>query len=307
MYRLALAPLYLYIFFIAPFIASVIRAAISRSREYLADADAALLTRYPEGLMRALAKVRGAGSALAAANPVVSHFYFGDPAPSSFNFGIFGGNLLATHPPIDQRILKLAQYHGGVPPTVIEGAVKAGQQFGRGHPEITENDFAPVSASDELSVLTVGNTMGRVCRVAGLAKPAPLYDRPDLRSPILRRIQEGDLLVVFDDPGKYRQVITSDQTFGYIPLSVKLKKADMFPNEVFGMASPSAAPASTPVSAPESAPVRVSPPAVAVALVAALEPVRVGGLTFKQLGIIAAVFVGVFGAMILAMMQFGGK
>jgi hypothetical protein len=88
---------------------------------------------------------------------------------------------------------------------------------------------------------------------------------------------------------------------------VKLKKADMFPNEVFGMASPSAAPASTPVSAPESAPVRVSPPAVAVALVAALEPVRVGGLTFKQLGIIAAVFVGVFGAMILAMMQFGGK
>ena len=238
---------------------------------------------------------------------MVSHFYFGDPAPSSFNFGIFGGNLLATHPPIDQRILKLAQYHGGVPPTVIEGAVKAGQQFGRGHPEITENDFAPVSASDELSVLTVGNTMGRVCRVAGLAKPAPLYDRPDLRSPILRRIQEGDLLVVFDDPGKYRQVITSDQTFGYIPLSVKLKKADMFPNEVFGMASPSAAPASTPVSAPESAPVRVSPPAVAVALVAALEPVRVGGLTFKQLGIIAAVFVGVFGAMILAMMQFGGK
>ena len=308
MYRLALAPLYLYIFFIAPFIASVIRAAISRGREYLADADAALLTRYPEGLMRALAKVRGAGSALAAANPVVSHFYFGDPAPSNFSFGIFGGNLLATHPPIDQRILRLAEYHGGVPPAVIEGAVKAGQQFGQEHPEITENDFAPVSASDELSVLTVGNTMGRVCRVVGLAKPAPLYDRPDPRSPIVRSIQNGDLLVVFDDPGKYRQVITSDQTFGYIPLSVKLKKTDMFPNEVFGAAWPAANPASTPAAAPEPAAVKVSPPPPeAVAPAAALEPVKVGGLTFKQLGIIAMVFVGVFGAMILAMMQFGGK
>jgi len=70
-YRMALAPLYLYIFFVAPILASLIRAAISRRREYLADADAALLTRYPEGLMRALAKIRGAGSAIAAANPVV--------------------------------------------------------------------------------------------------------------------------------------------------------------------------------------------------------------------------------------------
>ena len=69
---------------------------------------------------------------------------------------------------------------------------------------------------------------------------------------------------------------------------------------MFGMASPSAAPASTPVSAPD-------PPPVAVAAAAALDPVKVGGLTVKQLGTIAMVFVGVFGAMILAMMQFGGK
>ena len=53
-YRGALAPLYLYIFFVAPIVASLIRAAVSRGREYLADADAALLTRYPEGLMRAV-------------------------------------------------------------------------------------------------------------------------------------------------------------------------------------------------------------------------------------------------------------
>jgi hypothetical protein len=313
MYRLALSPLYLYIFFIAPFLASVIRAAISRGREYLADADAALLTRYPEGLMRALAKIRGAGSALTAANPVVSHFYFGDPAPSKFNFGVFRVNLLATHPPVDQRIMSLVQYHGGVPASVIEAAIKAGQQFTKDHPEIAENDFAPVSASDELSVLTVGNPMGRVCRVVGLAKPAPLYDRPDPRSPILARIHDGDLLVVFDDPGKYRQVITSDQTFGYIPYSVKLQKTDLFPNEVYGVKSPTTAPVQAPAATPvvvEPKPELVTPPVIPLpAPVAAAVPesIKVGGLTSRQLAVAAMVFVGVFAAMVMVLMLLGRK
>jgi heat shock protein HtpX len=304
LYRLALSPLYLYIFFIAPFLASVIRAAISRGREYLADADAALLTRYPEGLMRALAKIRGAGSALSSSNPVVSHFYFGDPRPSNFSFGLFRVNLLATHPPIDQRILSLVQFHGGVPASVIETAIKAGQQFTKDHPEIAENDFAPVSASDELSVLTASNTMGRVCRVVNLSKPAPLYDRADPRSPIMARVKNGDLLVVFDDPGKYRQVITSDQTFGYLPHSVKLQKTDLFPNEVYGTKSQLA----TATPAIEPAQAQAPAPSPAVALPATVpEPIMVGGLTAQQLGIAVAVLLGVFAVMVMALMLFGGK
>jgi hypothetical protein len=294
MYRLALSPLYLYIFFIAPFLASVIRAAISRGREYLADADAALLTRYPEGLMRALAKIRGAGSALTAANPVVSHFYFGDPTTPSLSFGLFRSNLLATHPPIDQRILRLMEFHGGVPSSAIEGALRVGQKFIVDHPDIADNDFAPVSAADELSVLSVGNPMGRVCRVVGLAAPVPLLDQPNPRSIAVRQIKDGDLLVVFDDPGKYRQVMTADQTFGYIPYSVKFKKTDMFPNELFNMGSVK------PVAAPVPAPVALPP-------VARPEAVEAGGLTSKQLAIAAMLFVGVFAAMILVMTQFGGR
>jgi heat shock protein HtpX len=300
MYRLALSPLYLYIFFIAPFMASVIRAAISRGREYLADADAALLTRYPEGLMRALAKIRGAGSALTAANPVVSHFYFGDPTTPSFGFGLFRANLLATHPPIDQRILRLMEFHGGVTSSVIEGALRVGQQFTKDHPEIGENDFAPVSASDELSVLSVGNPMGRVCRVVGLAKPVPLLDQPNPRSLSIGQIKEGDLLVVFDDPGKYRQVMTADQTFGYIPYSVKFKKTDMFPNELFNQPSKPAAPAPSAASATPQAEAK----SVAAAPMPRPELIQVGGLTSKQLAIAAMLFVGVFAAMILAMSQF---
>ncbi len=301
MYRLAMAPLYLYIFFIAPFLASVIRAAISRGREYLADADAALLTRYPEGLMRALAKIRGAGSALTAANPVVSHFYFGDPTPAGFNIGMLSGNLLATHPPIDQRIIRLMEFNGGVTASTIEVALKAGQQFTKDRPTIAENDFAPVASSDELSVLTVGNTMGRVCRVVGLSAPTPVYDRADPRSPVIARVHDGDLIVVFDDPGKYRQIITANQTFGYIAYSVKLKKMDLFPNEVFNMKSgavPSRdeAPAVETTEAPQApvpAPVNSAP-----------APSKLGGLTSKQLTIVAVLFVGVFAAMFILLMQF---
>jgi hypothetical protein len=309
MYRLALSPLYLYIFFIAPAMASVIRAAISRGREFLADADAALLTRYPEGLMRALAKIRGAGSVLAATNPVVSHFYFGDPAPAGFNIGMFSGNLLATHPPIDQRIIRLMEFNGGVPSSAIEQALKAGQQYTKDRPSISQNDFAVASSSDELSVLTVGNTMGRVCRVTGLSSPLPLYDRPDPRSSVLRKIKDGDLLVVFDDPGKYRQVITADQTFGYIPYSVKLKKVDMFPNEVFAMKTApfqTETDASTPASTAAPSPALPPEPASSVtAIAAAPEPIKAAGLTSKQLTIAAVLFVGVFAAMFLVLMKFG--
>ena len=295
MYRLVLSPLYLYIFFIAPVMASVIRAAISRGREFLADADAALLTRYPEGLMRALAKIRGAGSALTAANPVVSHFYFGDPAPAGFGIGLLSGKLLATHPPIDQRVVRLMEFNGGVSATTIEAAIKAGQQFAKDHPAIAENDFAPVSASDELSVLSVGNPMGRVCRVTGLSSPAPVYDRPDPRSPVISRIKDGQLLVVFDDPGKYRQIITANQTFGYISYSIKLKKTDLFPNEVFNMKA-----TIEPVSEANDgeAPDPGQP---------AAEPVKAMGLTTRQLTIAATLFIGVFAVMFLVLMQFGGK
>src|SRR5205823_11397866 len=90
-YRIMCSPVYIYIFVIAPVLAAVIRAAISRGREYLADADAALLTRYPEGLMRALAKIGGAGSAVPGSNPAVSHLYFANPAAAGIGMGLFTG------------------------------------------------------------------------------------------------------------------------------------------------------------------------------------------------------------------------
>jgi hypothetical protein len=185
--------------------------------------------------------------------------------------------------------------------------VIAGRQFAKDHPEAADNDFAMVSSGDELSVLSVGNPMGRACRVVGLKAPAPMYDRPADHAPITRRINNGDLLVVFDDPGKFRQVIASDQTFGYIPYSVKLEKTNLFPNEVFGMQTPPPTPAATPAASVQVAPTAAPPSASTTKPTPPTDPIKMGGLTAKQLAIAAMLFVGVFGAMIFGMMQFAGR
>jgi hypothetical protein len=277
---LILLPLYIYVFFIAPVIAAIIRAAISRRREYLADADAALLTRFPEGLLRALAKIGGAGSVVDGANPVISHLYFADPAGAGATAGLLRGNLLATHPPIEQRIARLMEFNGGVPASVVQEAVRQGQQYTREHPPIAAAGLTEAATRDELSVLTVGNPMGRVYRALGAT---PLYDQPDARSAVLAQIDAGALIVVFDDPGKFRQVLNHNQTFGYIPASIKLQRLDMLPAEVYD---------------PEARAAAESAQSAATAVAAASAESQAAGLTRTQIAIAVAfglvAFAGIF-------------
>jgi len=89
---------------VAPLVATLIQLAISRKREYLADATGALTTRYPEGLASALAKIEQSGSALRKQNTATAHFFFANPLK-----GHSLSNLLSTHPPIDERIKRLKQ------------------------------------------------------------------------------------------------------------------------------------------------------------------------------------------------------
>lgn len=87
---------------LSPLFAKLIQLAISRKREFLADASGALLTRYPEGLARALEKISSQKQALKKANQATAHLYIANP---------FGrekmANLFSTHPPIAQRIASL--------------------------------------------------------------------------------------------------------------------------------------------------------------------------------------------------------
>lgn len=88
---------------ITPLIATVIQLAISRRREYLADASGANLTRYPEGLARALAKLDADKEVLEAATNATAHLYVTNPFKGK-SFGAWFSNLFNTHPPIEERI-----------------------------------------------------------------------------------------------------------------------------------------------------------------------------------------------------------
>lgn len=87
---------------IAPLIAMFIQLAISRQREYLADATGAETTRYPEGLASALEKIGKSGSAMKRQNASTSHLFFANPLKGK---GITG--LFSTHPPIADRVARL--------------------------------------------------------------------------------------------------------------------------------------------------------------------------------------------------------
>lgn len=93
---------------LAPIAAKLIELAVSRRREFLADASSALLTRYPEGLASALQKLGSYTAPMKSANLATAHLFIGDP------FGVKSGGssgwierLFSTHPPIQDRIKML--------------------------------------------------------------------------------------------------------------------------------------------------------------------------------------------------------
>lgn len=88
---------------LAPLFAELIKLAVSRKREYLADASGALLTRYPEGLARALEKIRDQGARIERATKSTAHLYIANPMGTGFS------KFFSTHPPIDDRINRLRQ------------------------------------------------------------------------------------------------------------------------------------------------------------------------------------------------------
>ena len=93
----------------APIAAKLIQAAISRKREYLADASGALTTRYPEGLTSALEKLQNNGSTMKVQNSAMAHMYISNPLKK----GSFT-KYFSTHPPIEDRIAKLKEMEKSV-------------------------------------------------------------------------------------------------------------------------------------------------------------------------------------------------
>ncbi len=92
---------------LAPLVGELIKLAISRKREYLADASGALLTRYPEGLASALEKIRDNASPIRSVSPATNHLWISDPTAKSL--GQRAAGLFSTHPPINERIKLLRE------------------------------------------------------------------------------------------------------------------------------------------------------------------------------------------------------
>jgi len=90
---------------LAPIIANLVKLAVSRRREYLADASGALLTRYPEGLARALEKISAYEGPLKHAHSATAHLFITNP----FGKGGWAAGLTSTHPPAEKRIAALRQ------------------------------------------------------------------------------------------------------------------------------------------------------------------------------------------------------
>jgi heat shock protein HtpX len=108
---------------LAPIISRFIQLAVSRQREYLADASSVELTRNPYGLERALAKIGGDQEVLEVANRGTQHMYFTNPIKK---FEARSSGLMDTHPPILDRINRLRQLTGDPPLGTSESAALAG-------------------------------------------------------------------------------------------------------------------------------------------------------------------------------------
>ncbi len=94
---------------LAPIAGSIIRYSVSRQREYLADAQGVLLTRYPPGLVGALRKIASSPTAMRSANNATAHLWLAQP--SRFEGDRMGAmeRLFSTHPPIEERIRRLEE------------------------------------------------------------------------------------------------------------------------------------------------------------------------------------------------------
>ncbi|MBP9738745.1 M48 family metalloprotease [Candidatus Saccharibacteria bacterium] len=94
---------------LAPIVAAMVQLAVSRRREFLADATGALTTRYPDGLASALKKLQTHSTSLKRQNSSTAHLFFANPLKKGTV-----AKLFSTHPPIPERVARLEQMGGGL-------------------------------------------------------------------------------------------------------------------------------------------------------------------------------------------------
>ncbi len=127
---------------LAPLMAQLLYFAVSRKREYLADASSALYTRYPEGLASALEKLAASKNQLKSANKATAPMFIINPLHKK---GMSASNLTSTHPPLAERIRILRSMAGGASLSDYDGAYRQAHGGGKGVMPTSGLAAAPVS------------------------------------------------------------------------------------------------------------------------------------------------------------------
>ncbi len=215
----------LYAFLGAPVVAHVIRAAILRRRGFLADSEAVLLTRHPEALATALAKMDAAGSALTHAGMATAHLYAVDPLPAD---APWWDGAFRSHPAVEERVALLSGMAGGTPASVLEKALAEvtasrgiGPVTGAAPAHADETAPVPPGGADERQV-PQGQIAYRLTARTTLA-----YERPSAASPVLGELAAGSMITVWETEGDFLHVIMPDDRFCFIMRTAKMTPLDM--------------------------------------------------------------------------------
>ena len=199
-----------YALVVAPVMALFIRQAVSRQREFLADADAVRLTRDPEGLALALAKIGSASGERLRVGEGGVHLYIVDPK---------GGQSLLhrifpSHPPLNDRIELLARMGSGIPQASLDAAIEAGKQVQQ---TILRTEVVSVKqiVSDDAPASPPQASKSSRATV-------PLYEKPDGWSNVLIQLDKNAALTTVGREGTFVRVVTADNIRGYVSSSADL-------------------------------------------------------------------------------------
>lgn len=195
----------LYAFFIGPAAGAFVRKTILHQREFLADADAVLLTRDPEGLALALAKVSAATGSPVNADVATAHLYFVDPLRRT---GSGFDSTFPSHPPVDSRIALLARMGDGLADRPLFEATTAGTAY---LSSVSRGTEVPESRAYESGV-----------RLRLADSRTLLYKSAEGSSAVVADLDANVLVTVVDREAQFIRVRLVDGLAGYIPLSAGL-------------------------------------------------------------------------------------
>jgi len=202
----------MYALVLAPLLAEVLRAAVSRTQQFRADADAVLLARSAEPLAVALVKMDAGGMQDLNAARSTAHLWTVDPIPDKPWWERLWPDY---HPPLSERVEALAGMGSGIPQSVIDGAAEAGRTH-RGELAAATASIAAVAAPRDAGSVDYDAEPEAAPDAYRLTAETTVYEAPDPNSAEVETLGAGALITVREAYGEFLHVITPSDAFGYI-------------------------------------------------------------------------------------------